>query len=294
MFSNIEKQIFEKHQLVAGIDEAGRGCLAGPVASAIVAISRKDFESGCFNDFCKEAGLSKIKDSKQLSPRQREEIFQLIKNKPFIQWRVSFVGPSVIDRINIWQATLLSWRRCIAKLDKQPSYVFIDGKMNMPHLKIEQQPVIKGDQNIFILSLASIMAKVSRDKLMERFDRKYPEYELAQHKGYGTERHMEQLKIFGSSPIHRKSFEPVFVNLSLEEKIYHIVSQIPRGRTMTYKEVAQKIGRPKAYRVVGNILHKNTDPRVHCHRVIRSDGRFGGYNRGSWIKKELLEKEGIR
>jgi len=317
IFSPQEKLALKKgYQVIAGIDEAGRGPLAGPVAAAAVAIStgllrRPDVTSGLL-------AMTKGKDSKQFSAKQREEIFEMIKNEPAIEWRTSFVWPKVIDRINIWQATLVAWQRCLKKLNlyppkfsegkfrrAQPAFLFLDGKIGIPNLKIEQEPVIKGDQKIFLLSLASIIAKVTRDRLMERLSQRYPEYEFAQHKGYGTKLHLERLKKFGPCQIHRKSFRPVFKNLSFGEKVYYLVSQIPRGQVMTYQEVAQKIGHPRAFRAVGNVLNKNPNPypgpfskekvagRVPCHRVIRSDGQLGGYGRGSQIKRVLLKKEGF-
>ncbi|MFH0805632.1 MAG: ribonuclease HII, partial [Patescibacteria group bacterium] len=148
-------------------------------------------------------------DSKQLSTKQRELIFEKIKQEPSIEWKVSFVGPSVIDKINILQATKLAWKNCLKKLDSQPDFLFIDGNQGIKKLNIEQQTIIKGDQKIFLVSLASIIAKVSRDKLMERLDLKYPEYNFKQHKGYGTKLHLKNLKKFGPCTIHRKSFRPI-------------------------------------------------------------------------------------
>lgn len=203
MFSKLEKQVFKKgYRLVAGIDEAGRGSLVGPIAAAITAINpRTTFKLKNYPQI--------IKDSKQLSKKQREEIFEEIKQEPNIKWKVSFVYPKVIDRINIRKANLLVWQRCLKRLDKQPDFLFLDGKMSLPCLKIKQQSVIKGDQKIFLLSLASIIAKVNRDRLMERLDRKYPEYGFGQHKGYGTKFHLKRIKKFGPSEIHRRSFNPV-------------------------------------------------------------------------------------
>ncbi len=287
ILSNQEKSVFRKgYQIIAGIDEVGRGSLAGPVAAAIVTLKRV-----CISRT--RLKIHTLRDSKLLTAKQREEIFEMVKNEPKIEWRVSFVWPKVIDRINIWQATLLTWRRSLKKLNLQPNFLFLDGKMEIPHLKIAQRPIIKGDQKIFLLSLASIMAKVSRDRLMERLEQKYPEYGFAQHKGYGTKLHVEKLTKFGPCQIHRKSFRPVFANLPFPEKVYYIVSRIPRGQVMTYQQVAQKIGQPRAYQAVGNVLNKNTDSQVPCHRVIRSDGRLGGYNQGVRIKKDLLKKEGL-
>jgi ribonuclease HII len=287
--SNQEKLVFKKgYQIVAGIDEVGRGCLAGPVAAAVAAVS-----TGLSRSF-RSLAMTRIRDSKQLSAKQREEIFEIIKNEPKIEWRVSFVWPKVIDRINIWQATLLAWQRSLKKLNPQPDFLFLDGKLAIPRLKIAQRPIIKGDQKIFLLSLASIMAKVSRDRLMQRLDKVYPQYGFAQHKGYGTKLHFENLKKSGPCSIHRNSFRPVFENLPFSEKVYYLVSQIPRGQVVTYQELAQKIGQPRAYRAVGNVLNKNTNPQIPCHRVIRSDGRLGGYSRGSKIKERLLKREGIK
>lgn len=286
ILSNQEKSVFKKgYQIIAGVDEVGRGSLAGPVAAAVVALKRV-----CISRM--RLKVHTLKDSKQLSAKQREEIFEMVKNEPKIGWRISFVWPRVIDRINIWQATLLAWRRCLKKLNPRPDFLFLDGQMEMPRLKIAQQAIIKGDQKIFILSLASIIAKVSRDRLMKRLEKRYPEYGFAQHKGYGTKLHFGRLKKFGPCQIHRRSFGPVFANLPFSEKVCYIVSRIPRGQVMTYQQVAQKIGQPKAYRAVGNILNKNTDCQVPCHRVIRSNGRIGGFNRGSQLKEKLLKKEG--
>jgi len=296
IFSNQEKLVFRKgYQVIAGIDEVGRGALAGPVAAAIVAIPAgllcrpQKFQ----RNFSGLLAVTGIRDSKLLSVKRREEIFEIIKNEPKIEWRVSFVWPKVIDRINIWQATLLAWQRSLKKLNPQPDFLFLDGKMEMPRLKISQRPIIKGDQKIFLLSLASIVAKVSRDRLMKRLEKKYPKYGLAQHKGYGTRLHFENLVKIGPCPIHRKSFQPVFINLPFSEKVYYLVSRIPRGQTMTYQQVAQGIGHPKAYRAVGNILNKNRSRQVPCHRVIRSNGQIGGFREGSHLKEKLLKKEGL-
>lgn len=202
-FSKLEKQVFKKgYRLVAGIDESGRGSLVGPIAAAIAAINPR-------TTFKLKNYPQGIKDSKQLSKKQREEIFEAIKQEPNIEWKVSFVYPKVIDRINIGKANLLVWQRCLKRLKQQPDFLFLDGKMSLPNLKIKQQSVIKGDQKIFLLSIASIIAKVNRDKLMERLDKKYPEYGFGQHKGYGTRLHLEKIKKLGPCEIHRKSFYPV-------------------------------------------------------------------------------------
>ncbi len=293
---------------MAGIDEVGRGALAGPVAAAVVAVPGASLAGRSFwirplqRAYPKGTPRIEIRDSKLLAPKQREEIFELIKQEPAIEWRVSFVWPKVIDRINIWQATLLAWRRCLKKLNPQPDFLFLDGQMEIPRLKIAQRAIVRGDQKIALLSLASIVAKVSRDRLMKRLEKKYPQYSLAQHKGYGTKLHFERLTKFGPSEIHRRSFQPVFENLSFKDKVYYIVSRIPSGQVMTYQQVAQRIGHPRAYRAVGNALNKNPIPfslkrtrgKIPCHRVIRSDGQIGGFGRGRQLKKKLLQREGYQ
>lgn len=208
-FSYLEKKAFKNgFKIIAGVDESGRGCLAGPVSAAVVCCHSEAKSRRILRSFA-SLSMTSVKDSKQLSLKQREEIFERIIQKPEIEWKVSFVWPKVIDRINILQATKLAWKRCLKKLNSQPDFLFIDGNQEIEQLKIEQQAVIKGDQKIFLISLASIIAKVSRDRLMQRLDKKYPEYKFAQHKGYGTKLHIKNLKKFGPCEIHRKSFRPI-------------------------------------------------------------------------------------
>lgn len=283
-FSNLERKTFNQNcRLIAGIDEAGRGSWAGPVTAAVVLLDGKSlFNSAKWG----------IRDSKQLSPKQRQELFREINENPLIEWKVSFVWPRVIDRINIWQATQLVWRRCLGKV-RQPDFLFLDGKVGLPYFKVPQKAIVKGDEKILVLALASIIAKVSRDKLMEYLDKKYPEYGFSRHKGYGTEFHLERLKKYGPCLIHRKSFKPVFDNLGFKEKVYYLVSQIPKGEVRNYQEIAYLAGSPRAYRAVGNVLNKNRDPQVPCHRVIKSNGQIGGYVWGRRKKEQLLIKEGV-
>ncbi|MFH1671430.1 MAG: ribonuclease HII [Candidatus Portnoybacteria bacterium] len=267
--------------VIAGIDEVGRGSLAGPVAAAAVVVKKRTLIKG-------------VKDSKLLSQKQREEIFERIKDNPNIEWQVSYIYPKVIDKINIGQATLLAWKRSLKKLSSQPSFLFLDGNQTIPGLGIEQKAIIKGDQKIFLVSLASIIAKVNRDRLMEKLDKKYPQYGFFNHKGYGTKHHLEMIRKFGPAEIHRRSFRPVFDNLLFKDKVYHIVSRIPRGKTISYREVSERIGHPMAFRAVGNVLNKNPYKWVPCHRVIRSDGKIGGFAQGSRVKREMLRGEGAK
>ena len=256
LFSDLEKQAFAQYEEVAGVDEAGRGCLAGPVSTAAVAVSRGDFASGRLDNFCAKIGLKEIRDSKKLTPKKRQEIFAVIKEESAIKWRAKLVGAPTIDRVNIWQATLLGWQDCLAQFGAIPDMLFIDGALSMPNFSVRQQAVVGGDAKIFIVSLASIIAKVLRDAHMTELDLLYPGYGFAVHKGYGTKAHFASLAKLGVSAEHRRSFQPVFAALSFAERIRYVVSHIPQGQSMTYQEVARAVGEPNAYRAVGNVLNK--------------------------------------
>lgn len=197
------------YQLIAGVDEAGRGPLAGPVVAAAVI-----FPVGFAID---SRELEKIKDSKKLSSRQREKLFTLIKEKA-VTVSIATIGHARIDQINILQASLLAMRQAVNTLNVQPDYVMVDGKFKIPELDIPQEAIIDGDAQVFAIAAASIIAKVSRDYLMNLLDEKYPDYKFRQHKGYGTKQHLEILKKFGPSPIHRRSFEPLKSQLAKRRK----------------------------------------------------------------------------
>ncbi|OGS45711.1 MAG: ribonuclease HII [Elusimicrobia bacterium RIFOXYD2_FULL_34_15] len=180
--------------ILAGIDEAGRGPLAGPVVSA-VAILKKNII------------IENLNDSKKLSPSMRLSVYkQIIEN--CIEYQVGIVEHSTIDRINILEATKLSMKIAVEKLVSQPELVIIDG--NQPiDIKTKQKTIISGDAKSASIAAASVIAKVTRDLMMEEFDKKYPNYGFAKHKGYGTKSHISAIKKFGPCEIHRRSFEPV-------------------------------------------------------------------------------------
>jgi len=209
----------KKFKYVIGIDEAGRGPLAGPVVA--IAIIIKNSKSQVLNS--KQIPNPKfkiqnleIKDSKKLSLKRREEIFEALKNHPKILWGRGMVSARVIDRINIWEATKLAAKRAIfnlekkigKKLPKKKTLLIIDG-----NLKIEsgfcEEPIIKADQKIPECILASIFAKVIRDRLMEKYDKIYPEYNFKKHKGYPTKEHKRLITKYGACKIHRRSFRGV-------------------------------------------------------------------------------------
>lgn len=190
-----EKNLRQRgYQLIAGIDEAGRGPLAGPVVAAAV-ILPTDYRN------------SEINDSKQLTALQRERLFVEIRNAA-LTYAVGIVSPKEIDEIGILNATKLSMRQAVLKLDPKPDFILIDAvAINVDG--IPQMAIIEGDAKVFSIAAASIIAKVSRDRLMVKYSRQFPLYGFEQHMGYGTEFHLEMLKKHGPSPIHRMSFSPL-------------------------------------------------------------------------------------
>lgn len=181
---------------VCGVDEAGRGPLAGPVFAAAVILP----------DGCEIEGLN---DSKKLSEKKREALFDVIKEKA-ISWSVASVDEKIIDEINILQATYLAMKNAVEGLDVPADYALIDGN-RMPPIAIEGETVVKGDAKSMSIAAASILAKVSRDRFMLELDKKYPQYQFAKHKGYGTKLHYEMLTEHGISDCHRMTFLKSFI-----------------------------------------------------------------------------------
>jgi ribonuclease HII len=177
---------------IAGIDEAGRGPLAGPVVAAAVILPEK-FRHGT------------LTDSKQLSAGQREELYSELTNRTGVCWSVCVVEVEEIDRINILRAAHQAMRRAVTALPVPPDHVLIDGLPVRP-FPIEQTALVGGDARSFSIAAASVIAKVTRDRIMVQMDALHPGYEFAQHKGYGTELHLARLRANGPCPIHRKTF----------------------------------------------------------------------------------------
>jgi ribonuclease HII len=178
---------------IAGVDEVGRGCLAGPVTAAAVVLPR-------------EFRLPGVKDSKVLTVDQRDELFDGIV-RVALQWHVASVDAAEIDRINIHQASLLAMRRAVEALAPLPGFVLVDG-FRIPQLVIPQRPVIGGDRKSTAIAAASILAKVTRDRMMIDADATDPRYGYARHKGYATAEHLRAVAAFGYSALHRRSFRP--------------------------------------------------------------------------------------
>ncbi|MDD1625456.1 MAG: ribonuclease HII [Methylococcaceae bacterium] len=183
-----------QYVLVAGVDEAGRGPLAGPVVAAAVILDPLKPIDG-------------LADSKILSERKRDGLFEIIKADA-LSWSVGIASVEEIDEFNILQATLLAMQRAVNGLAIQPDEVLIDGN-RLPSLLIPAQAIVKGDSKVKVISAASIVAKVVRDKIMVDYYQKYPDFSFHLHKGYGTQQHLAEIEQFGFLPIHRKTFNPV-------------------------------------------------------------------------------------
>jgi ribonuclease HII len=185
------------YELIAGIDEVGRGALAGPVVASAVILPHP----------ANLPWLGQVRDSKELNSRKRESLFDLI-NKEAVAVGIGIVPPQVIDSINILKATKLAMVQAVEKLSKQPHFLIID-RVTLSQCPIPQRGITRGDKSCLSIACASIIAKVTRDRIMEELDIMYPGYGFAQHKGYGTGRHISCLRKLGPSPIHRLYFTPV-------------------------------------------------------------------------------------
>lgn len=201
---------------MACLDEAGRGPLAGPVVAA-----------ACMIVDCKlkTADFKNLRDSKKLSRKQRGKFYKIIIKNKNIEWGIGRVSEKVIDKINILEASKLAMKKALTKLKKKPDFLILDGKMKLDLLAcgersrtVPQKAIVKADEKVFSCAAASILAKVTRDRIMEKYHKKYPHYNFDRHKGYPTKLHLRMLKKYGPCKIYRKSFRPVraclYTNLS--------------------------------------------------------------------------------
>jgi ribonuclease HII len=183
-----------EYTLICGVDEAGRGPLAGPVSAAAVILDPSRPIAG-------------LADSKKLSEKQRDLLAPIIRERA-LAWAVAYASVAEIDQLNILQATLLAMRRAVLALHLQPQQVLVDG-LYCPQTGIPSQAIVKGDSKVAAISAASILAKTSRDELMLELHEQYPQYGFAAHKGYPTAAHLAALRTHGASDVHRRSFKPV-------------------------------------------------------------------------------------
>ena len=187
-----ERELYSKGiTLIAGVDEAGRGPLCGPVVAAAVILNPNEKIAG-------------VNDSKKLTEKKREELFSVIKEKA-IAYSVGIVDEKTIDEINILEATRLAMKKAVEGLREVPGHVLVDAEKHVP-INIPYTPIIKGDAKSESIAAASIIAKVTRDHMINELDKKYPEYHFAKNKGYGTREHIAAIKEYGLCEIHRKTF----------------------------------------------------------------------------------------
>ena len=188
--------------LIAGVDEAGRGPLAGPVVAAAVMFPVAWIERGL------PRALHGLNDSKQLTAAEREKFFSILTTRTEVRYAIAWSDHAVIDEINILQATFRAMNQAMAELTPAPLHVLIDG-----HLRSsahgEQTPIVEGDAKSYSIAAASVLAKVTRDRMMLECDRQWPEYGFAEHKGYGTKQHLAALAQHGPCPVHRMTFAPL-------------------------------------------------------------------------------------
>lgn len=195
---NIEKEMHEKGiKYIAGIDEAGRGPLAGPVVVASVIMPEDSMIEG-------------VNDSKKVSEKKREILYDLIIEEA-ISYSVAIIGQDEIDEINILNATKKGLTTCVKELDVKPDLIIVDALNKIDTLGIPYESIIKGDAKCYSIAAASILAKVTRDRIMREWDKLYPQYGFATHKGYGTAKHIAAIKEHGLCPIHRRSFTKNFI-----------------------------------------------------------------------------------
>lgn len=194
----IEKELYQKgFKNICGIDEAGRGPLAGPVVVAGVIMPQDSMIEG-------------INDSKKVTEKKREKLYDIILEEA-ISYSVAIVGQDIIDEINILNATKQGVTQVVDELDIKPDLILVDALEHINTKGIPYEPIIKGDAKCYNIAAASIIAKVTRDRIMREWDEIYPQYGFINHKGYGTAKHIEAIKQYGLCPIHRKSFTKKFV-----------------------------------------------------------------------------------
>jgi ribonuclease HII len=186
--------VFSIKNLIAGVDEAGRGPLAGPVFAAAVILNP-------------QRPIIGLADSKVLSESKRDSLYGLIKEAA-LSWSIAWASVEEIDQLNILQATMLAMQRAVNGLPVQPDEVLVDGN-RLPDLSMPAQVIVKGDSKVQAISAASILAKVERDKLMVDYHRQYPDFAFHVHKGYGTKQHLAEIEQFGFLEVHRRTFNPV-------------------------------------------------------------------------------------
>ena len=211
-----EKKLWKKgYNFVVGLDESGRGSLAGPVVAAAVGLKKSRIKNQKL-----KFKIQNLKDSKKLTSKQREKIYQFLKKYNLVKWGIGIVSEKVVDKINVKKAAELAMEKALKNLEKKAkkrvNFLIIDGNhLNSEKLKSKKYKlVIKADEKVFTCTLSSILAKVTRDRIMKKYSKKYPQYGFEKHKGYFTKLHFKMLKKYGPCKIHRKTFTPCKIKKS--------------------------------------------------------------------------------
>ena len=201
-FTHERERLAKGCERIAGVDEVGRGPLAGPVVAAAAVFSPRHIRDGLAKP------LDEVNDSKRLSAKKRELFFELLQSLDGFEFGIAVVGPEEVDRINILKATHRAMQEALAALGQAPGHLLVDGRP-VPSLGQAQTALVKGDSLSYSIAAASILAKVTRDRMMVEFDREFPGYGFAANKGYGTREHLDALARLGPCRVHRRSFAPI-------------------------------------------------------------------------------------
>jgi ribonuclease HII len=210
--------------VIAGMDEAGRGPLAGPVVAAAVIFPSEWIQQGL------PGALWGLNDSKQLTAEERDAFFAKLIAFPEVRYAIAWSDNTVIDEINILQATFRAMNDALARLSPTPAHVLVDGNQ-ISSVHWAQTPVVEGDAKSYSIAAASVLAKVTRDRMMSDFSREWPQYGFAEHKGYGTEQHLAALAVYGPCPLHRMSFAPIRRDAPATPELFDAVLALPASES---------------------------------------------------------------
>ena len=216
---HFERELVQRGcSLIAGVDESGRGPLAGPVVAAAVVLPEQWIANGLPHP------LRGLNDSKQLTPDRRDQFFARLMSFPEVNYAIAWSDHLVIDEINILQATFRAMNEALAQLNPAPRHVLIDGNQ-ISSVRWPQTPLVNGDARSYSIAAASVLAKVTRDRMMLEADREWPQYGFAEHKGYGTEKHLAAIAQHGPCPCHRRSFAPIKPRPAPTAELFEVVAR---------------------------------------------------------------------
>ena len=228
---HFERELVQRGcSIIAGVDEAGRGPLAGPVVAAAVILPEEWIANGLPHP------LRGLNDSKQLTPEQRDQFFARLMSFPEVNHAIAWSDHAVIDKINILQATFRAMNEALAQLNPTPRHVLIDGNQ-ISSVRWPQTPLVNGDARSYSIAAASVLAKVTRDRMMLEAHRQWPQYGFAEHKGYGTEKHLAAIAQHGPCPLHRRSFAPIKPKPALTAELFEVIARPPASKNRRLRAI---------------------------------------------------------